>query len=180
MRGMPMRSDRARAPQIAATLCGALFAAAPSGAETLAQAYGLGATPPQPEVWLKFGPDMSVRARVLDAAGAPAETARPGEKLHLALEFRATEGAADRPLDLTCAARFYDAEGTASDYRGAPVPCYHGRLADGADHFQPIDFTFVFVNGAEDPPGTAAVVASVRDRVSGLGRELAPTYRLGR
>lgn len=172
-----MRKGAARA---ALPLLGALILGAPAGAETLEQAYGLGATPPQPEVWLKLGADMSVRARLLDAQGGLAQTARPGEKLHLALEFRAAEGAADRALDLTCAARFYDAEGTASAYQGAAVPCYHGRLADGAADFQPIDFTFVFVNDAEDPLGTAAVVATVRDRATGRGRELAPTYRLGR
>lgn len=150
--------------------------AGPVAAETLVDAYGLGAHAPRPEEWTKIDEDLSVRARIVDdATGKLAPEARAGQRLRLDLAFHARPGAQDRGISLLCSLRFYDAAGEASNFEQKNRPCYTGRLADGLERFQPLDFELRFRPVSTDPEGTAAVEVRVEE-VGGSGVTLHPTW----
>lgn len=176
MRSEPHR-PRTWPRSCAVALAAVMAPAAPAGAETLVDAYGLGTHAPRPEVWTKIDDTLSVRAQIRDAEGRPVDHARRGAVLRLGLDAFVQPGAADRPLALSCAISFYDAEGRAAPGSDT-VPCYAGRLAAGTGRFRPLDLDFRFRNTAGDPAGTAAVVVRVTDTGTGEGITLAPTYRL--
>ncbi|MFM2357056.1 MAG: hypothetical protein RLZZ528_2792 [Pseudomonadota bacterium] len=158
---------------------GLAVAAAPVGAETLVDAYGLGPHEPKPEEWTRIDEELSVRAQVVDAAtGELAAEVRPNQSLRLDLAFYAQPESKDREVRLVCSVYFYDAEGEASEYHLMQKPCYEGRLHDALDRFQPLTWEFRFRHKPGDPAGTSAVVVNVEDLVIDEGLGLTPTYRL--
>lgn len=160
---------------MAAVLVGLVAGAA--AAETLVDAYGLGRHRPVPEEWTKVDEDWSVRARLVRGkSGSLMPVAKRGETVTLDLAFYTQPGVADREIALVCSVFFYDARGESSDYPVEDAPCYQGRLSDAAEQFQTIPLGFKFRPQPGDPKGTSAVVVSVRDRLSGDGVALAPTY----
>lgn len=155
----------------------ALPLAAPARAETLVDAYGLGTHAPKPEEWLKIDDELSIRARIVRRAGGePVAQADQGDTLRLDLAFYVQPGAQDRDIRLTCSVLFYDAHGDDSEYVIEDKPCYAGRLADGAERFQPLDLDLRFRPRASDPAGTSAVVVRVKDMVINDAITLTPTY----
>jgi hypothetical protein len=146
-------------------------------AETAVDAYGLGAHPPEPEIWTKIDEELSVRARILTGKReTPAAIARAGQVLRLDLAFYVQPWAPDRDIRLACSVYFYNAEGERSGYVVEDNPCYNGRLHDGLDRFQPVALNLKLRPRASDPAGTSAVVVRVQDSVIGDGISLSPTY----
>ena len=146
-------------------------------AETEVDAYGLGYHDPNPQVWLKIDPELSVRARILhDKTGVLADEVTEPEVLRLEVAFTAVDGARDREVRFTCRVRFVDPGAEWSD-AVADKPCYAGRLADGAGVFQLLDLDLRFRPQRSDPSGTAGVMVSVTEEVSGERKALVPTYR---
>ncbi len=148
-----------------------------AGAETLIEAYGLGPAKAVPEEWTKINQELSIRARIVDAASGETRGAvRAGDKLALALDFYVQPGAKDRKISLTCGHFFYNAEGEAKGKEAKDIPCYSGRLSDGAERFQPLSYRYEFTLGPSAVKGTWALIARVEDQVIKDGIALAPTF----
>lgn len=158
------------------------LSAAPSvvAAETLVEAYGLGNSTPEPEEWTKINEELSIRARIVDAAsGELTAHANLGQKLALALDFYVQPGAKGRKITLTCGHYFYNPEGEQKGKEVSGVPCYSGKLSDGAEKFQPLSYRYEFTMGQSAMKGTWALIAQVRDTEIGDGIALDPTFAVG-
>lgn len=160
---------------LAAAIVWAMVGAAQ--AETEVDAYGLGDHAPIPERWTKIDEDLSIRVQILhDKTGELAAVVNKPEVLRVEVTFYAREGAADRPVNLTCMAYFMDAGAGSSGDAVKTKPCYEGRLSDAVGKFVPIDLGLQFRPVVSDPAGTSAVIVRVGDLVINDGVTLWPTY----
>ncbi len=165
-----------------AFLCVALLGLTPlmAAAETLVEAYGLGDAEPVPEEWTKINEELSIRARIVDAATDEVVfDVATGQKLALSLDFYVQPGAADRDIRLSCGHFFYNPDGEQKGKEVSAVPCYSGKLSEGAETFQPLSYRYEFTMGKTAAQGTWALIAQVRDEVINDGIALNPTFRVG-
>ena len=110
------------------------------------------------------------------APGRLAAETRVGQKLKLGLGHFYVQRRGPRTATscLTCGLYFYDAGGETWGPEKRDVPCYKGRLLDGLERFQPIDFPFEFRTEMGDAKGTWALVVRVTDTVLGDGIDAGP------
>lgn len=143
-----------------------------AGAETYADAYGLGDHPAQPATGAGLGSIAHVSARLEKADGRPADHVRGREIVHLRLEVARAMDRASVTLDLTCRAVFTDADN--KDSPAAEGDCFRGRLAPGLP--VPLDLALAFRGNPDDPPATYGVEVTVKDRISGETVQIMPTW----
>lgn len=153
-------------------LAGCLALAGPVAAETLAEAYGLGAAAPRPEQAVRMPGGLILTASLRDDAGGLAATVMRPEVIRLDLALSLPEGAAE--VRLRCKARFLDAENPPGPVRSDSI-CFEGRVQGGTAPV-PSDLAFRFRPSASDPAGTLGVELIVMDEITGDGRSLVVTY----
>jgi len=136
----------------------------------------LGAAEPRPEALAVFSDDLRMGARIVLDGTEDLATAVTGQQV-MVLQFGFwTDKAAKGLVRLHCSAAFVAPDGT----QGAVVKdglCHDGDLIETADSWTQSDWELKFHATDGDQPGTAAVMLTVTDEISGEKIVLAPTYR---
>lgn len=154
----------------------ALFALTQSAQAQSEVELKLGKADPQPEALAVFSDELRVGARIVMDIDESLATAVHGTDV-MALQFGFwTDEAADGPAKLICKASFVMADGTKSKVIKEGV-CFEGDLKDFRDSWTQSNWVLKFHNTKTDIVGTAAVMLTVTDEVSGDQVVLAPTYR---
>lgn len=153
-----------------------LFAALASASLADEVALRLGKADPQPEALGVFSDDLRMGARIVLDGTEDLATAVTGKQV-MALQFGFwTDKAAKGLVRLNCSAAFVAPDGTKGEVVKDGL-CYDGDLVETADSWTQSGWELKFHATESDEPGTAAVMLTVTDEISGEKIVLAPTYR---
>lgn len=154
----------------------ALFSALAAPALAQEVSLQLGKADPQPEALAVFSDDLRMGARIVMDGTEDLATAVTGKAV-MALQFGFwTDAEAKGLVRLQCSAAFVGPDGK----KGAVVKeglCFDGDLIERQDSWTQSEWDLKFHASNEDVPGTAAVMLTVTDEITGQKIVLAPTYR---